>query len=440
MSVPKGEQMNNERLLKSLLEQEVVPATGCTEVGAVALATGWAVKALASDQDEIEEIRIEVDENTYKNSLGVGVPGTGETGLAFAAAMGLLSPMKVERGLQILENPDPEMIKTARAFIVENKVLISRISDSKDILIRARVRTKNDEASAVIQGSHDHLIGVEKNGEPYQGAPVSDEDFWKSVKQVKDFRYHALVEFAQRMDLGEFPVLRQAMEMNMNFAKEAQKRLPSMRIGQVMGKYWPQDEKGDFTGKIQFLTALAVEARMAGLDLPVMACAGSGNQGLVATIPVVETGKRLGVTEEQLLRALALSYLTTTYIKTYTGLLSPVCGCGVAAAVGAGVGMVFLMGGDISQLEAQINNMIGTMAGIICDGAKSGCSLKALMAVGLAMDTSYLSMENLQIPAKDGIMGKDVMDTLRNLQKIIEVGMPSMDRAIVDVMENKAAD
>jgi len=134
---------------------------------------------------------------------------------------------------------------------------------------------------------------------------------------------------------------------------------------------------------------------------------------------------------------LALSYPSTIYIKTYTGLLSPVCGCGVAAAVGAGSGMVFLMGGDLSQLEAQINNMIGTMAGIICDGAKSGCSLKALMAVGLAVDTSYLSMENVQIPAKDGIMGKDVRDTLRNLQKIIDVGMSSMDGAIVDVMEKK---
>ena len=434
----RDDRMSEETLLKSLLDREVIPATGCTEVGAVALAAGWAMKALARDTDEIEEISIEVDESTYKNALGVGVPGTKETGLAFAGAMGILSPKKVERGLQILENPDQETIERARALITRKRVQIIRISDAREILIKARVRTKSDEASAVIQGSHDHLVGVERNGEPYHGAPVSDEDFWKQVEQIKNLGYRGLVEFAQRMDLKAFPILRQAAEMNMHFAKEAQKRLPSLRIGQVMGKHGGYDEKGGPAGKIQFVTALAVEARMEGLDLPVMACAGSGNQGLVATIPVVETGRRLGVTEEQILRALALSYLTTIYIKTYTGLLSPVCGCGVAAAVGAGSGMVFLMGGEVSQIEAQINNMIGTMAGIICDGAKSGCSLKALMAVGLAVDTSYLSMENVQIPARDGIMGTDVTDTLRNLQRIIEIGMPSMDTAIVEVMEKKA--
>lgn len=106
--------------------------------------------------------------------------------------------------------------------------------------------------------------------------------------------------------------------------------------------------------------------------------------------------------------------------------------------MGAGSGMVFLMGGEVSQIEAQINNMIGAMAGIICDGAKSGCSMKALLAVGLAVDTSYLSMENVQIPARDGIMGRDVADTLKNLQRIIEVGMPSLDMAIVDIMEKKS--
>jgi L-cysteine desulfidase len=99
--------------------------------------------------------------------------------------------------------------------------------------------------------------------------------------------------------------------------------------------------------------------------------------------------------------------------------------------------MVYLLGGDVSQIEAQINNMVGTMAGIICDGAKSGCALKALMAVGLATDSVFLSLENVRIPATNGIVGKGVMDTLTNLQRIVEAGMSGMDRAIVEVMETK---
>jgi L-cysteine desulfidase len=430
--------MEEETFLKSLLNHEVVPATGCTEIGAVALATGWAVRALGSEGNEFDRIEIEVDENTYKNALGVGVPGTGESGLAFAAAIGAFSSNKVERGLQILENPDQPMIEKAQALIREGQVQLTRVSEGKDIWIKARVLKVSDEAAALIQGSHDHLVGVERNGKPFSGAPVSERDFWKQVEEIKTLKYRSLVEFVQKMNLEEIPILGQAMKMNMDFAEEAQKRLSSLKIGQVMKRYGDMGAKGeDLSKKIQFLTALAVEARMSGLDLPVMACAGSGNQGLVATLPVVDIAKRIGASEVQLLRGLALSYLTTIYVKTYTGLLSPICGCGVAAAVGAGCGIVFLLGGGESQIEAQINNMVGAMAGIICDGAKSGCSLKALMAVGLAVDSSYLSMENVQIPAKDGIMGKDVMETLRHLQEIIEGGMSSMDAAIVKVMETK---
>ena len=437
-SIGRVKGMKEKAFLKKILLREVVPATGCTEVGAVALAAGWAMRALDGPVETVEEIQIEVDESTYKNALGVGIPGTGETGLGFAAAMGVLSSNRVEQGLQILENPEKEKIEKAQHLIAKNRIKIVRVLDSKDILIRARVRNPKDETMALIQGSHDHLVGVEKNGKPYRGAPVSDEDFWKLNEEIKKIRYEKLIAFAQTVDLDELPVLREAIEINMRFAREARKGLPSLQIGQVMEKYGETRQTGEsLSCKAQFITALAVEARMKGLDLPVMACAGSGNQGLVATIPVVEMAGRLNSPEQRLLRALALSYLTTIYIKSFTGLLSPICGCGVAAAVGAGCGIVFLMGGEVSQIEAQINNMIGAMAGIICDGAKSGCSLKALMAVGLAIDSSYLSIEGVRIPSQDGIMGKDVLETLGNLQQILETGMATMDTAIVRIMESK---
>jgi L-cysteine desulfidase len=430
--------MKEKQFLKELLFREVIPATGCTEVGAVALATAWAVQALGSATDEVEQIRVEVDEGTYKNALGVGIPGTSEKGLRFAAAMGASLSERVHQGLQILENPGKEAIEMARVLIAEKKVRIIRLHDSREIMIRTMVCSSMDEASAVIRGSHDHVVGVEKNGNPYNGAPVSGENSWALAQKVKTLKYKAVIDFIKEMNPSELPILRQAMEMNMHFAEEARKEAPSLSIGKVMEKYAGRGLTGkDLPAKVQFVTALAVEARMKGLDLPVMACAGSGNQGLVATIPVVETAKVVDASEEDLMRALVLSYLTTIYIKAYMGLLSPVCGCGVAAAVGAGCGMVFLLGGDVLQIEAQINNMVGTMAGIICDGAKSGCALKALMAVGLAVESAYLSLENVRIPSTDGIVGGEVVDTLENLQRIIEAGMSSMHTAIVEVMETK---
>jgi len=430
--------MKEDELLKSLLAREVVPATGCTEVGSVALATGWAVQALASSTGEITDIQVEIDESTYKNAFGVGIPGTDQTGPAFAAAMGASSASRVQQGLQILENPDKTAVDRAKTLMEQQKIRIVRVPDSKEILIRARVSDGKNEASAIIQGSHDHVVAVEKNKTPYHGAPESEEDYWRLTERVKNLKYGTILEFVKTVDVAGLPIVRQAMEMNIRFAEEARKQLPTLRIGRVMEKHVGHGITGkDFSSKVQFITAVSVEARMRGLDLPVMACAGSGNQGLVATVPVVETAKVVGASDEGLVRALTLSYLTTIYIKTFTGLLSPICGCGVAAAVGAGCGMVYLLGGNVSQIEAQISNMVGTMAGIICDGAKSGCALKALMAVGLAVDSAYLSLENVRIPATDGIVGSEVIDTLKNLQRIIGDGMPSMDTAIVDVMETK---
>jgi L-cysteine desulfidase len=426
--------MEQAFFLNTLLNRELIPATGCTELGAVALAAGWAVYALG-DPHDIQGIDVKVDQNTYKNAMGVGVPGTEECGLSFAASMGALSPMKVGLGLQILENADVTTVENARKLIKNKRVNIFRVSGTKDMWIQVRVRNSRDETMALIQGSHDHVIRLEKNGKTFQAISEVHDDLWKG-EMIKSIKYQDLIEFAQNADIRELPKVREALEMNMKFADEARNATPFSAIASAMGTHdgaWGSDDR--LSERIQFITAIAVEARMKGLDFPVMACGGSGNQGLVATIPVVEMSKRLDAPEEKVLRALALSYLTTIFVKAFTGVLSPVCGCGVAAAVGAGCGIVFLRGGEASQIEAQINNMIGTMAGIICDGAKSGCSFKALMAVGLALDSSDLSLENIRIPAKDGIVGKDVTETLRNLDAIIERGMSSMDSAIVEIME-----
>jgi L-cysteine desulfidase len=425
--------------LKKLLIREVVPATGCTEVGAVALASGCAMQALADPVEKIEEIFLEVDERTYKNALGVGIPGTGEVGLEFAAAMGVASSRNVDRGLQILENPTKDAIGKARALIQEKKIHLARTPYVKEILVLAKIRSHANEACAVIRGSHDHVVSVERNGKPCHAISFQEEEMGEIYERVKGMDYRTLIEFVKMMNVAEYPILQQAMDMNIHFAEKAMEDLSNLEMGKVMDKHEESrpDEKR-LPSRIQHITAIAVEARMRGLDFPVMACAGSGNQGLVATIPVVETAKAMKASREHLLRALGLSCLTTIYIKSYTGLLSPVCGCGLAAAVGAGCGIVYLLGGDTEQIEAQINNMVGTMAGMICDGAKSGCSLKALMAVGLAVDSAYLSLENVRIPETEGIMGKGVPETLKNLQRIIEAGMPTMDSVIVELMEAKS--
>ncbi len=156
--------MKEEAFLKSILLREMVPATGCTEVGAVALAAAWAVRALDVPPDGDESIEVEVDNNTYKNAVGVGIPGTGETGLGFAAAVGAVAATGERLGLQILENPGPATLERARRLLSAGRVRIVRVKESRGILIRARARCGGSESSALIQGSHDHLVCVERTG------------------------------------------------------------------------------------------------------------------------------------------------------------------------------------------------------------------------------------------------------------------------------------
>jgi len=330
--------------LKKLLIREVVPATGCTEVGAVALATGCAMQALADPVEKIEEVLLEVDERTYKNALGVGIPGTGEVGLEFAAAMGVTSSKYVNRGLQILENPSKDAINKAKTLIQKKKIHLARTPYVKEILVLAKIHSHANEACAVIRGSHDHVVSVERNGKPCHAISFQEEEVGELYERVKVMNYRTLIEFVKTMNIAESPILQQAMDMNMHFAEKAMEDLSNLEMGKVMEKHEESraDEKR-LPSRIQHITAVVVEARMRGLDVPVMACAGSGNQGLVATIPVAETAKVMKASHEHLLRALALSYVTTIYIKSYTGLLSPICGCGLAAAVGAGCGIVYLL-------------------------------------------------------------------------------------------------
>jgi len=199
---------------------------------------------------------------------------------ALSSAMGALSAKRVLQKLQILEHTDREVVERAQSLIRGKRVRIMRVPDAKEILIRSRVRNSRDEASAVIRGSHDHLVGVEKNGKLYKGATEPGENFWHLAQRIKRVKYSAIIDFVRDVDVRELSIVKQAMEMNVNFAKEAGKRPSFFRIGKVMEKYADQEVTGkNLPAKVRLITALAVEARMRGLDLPVMTCAGSGNQG-----------------------------------------------------------------------------------------------------------------------------------------------------------------
>lgn len=187
----------------------------------------------------------------------------------------------------------------------------------------------------------------------------------------------------------------------------------------------------------KYLTAVASYARMSGYPLPVMSCAGSGNHGLTAILPVVAVGEKKGISYDKIVRAVTLSLLVTIYVKSYTGTLSPVCGCGVAAGVGAGAGVTYMLGGNLEQIEGSIKNMIGTMAGIICDGGKPGCAFKLAISVDAALESALMALNGVVISPDDGIVDETAEKTIQNLGKVSTDGMINTDETILEVMLGK---
>jgi len=193
----------------------------------------------------------------------------------------------------------------------------------------------------------------------------------------------------------------------------------------------------DYKDYAKYLTSVASFARMSGYPLPVMSCAGSGNHGLTAILPVVAVGEKKRLDPDKLIRGVALSLLVTIYVKSFTGTLSPVCGCGVAAGVGASAGITYILGGSIEQIEGAIKNMIGTLAGIICDGGKPGCAFKLSVSVDAAIECAMMALNDVVISSDDGIVDETAEKTVYNLGKVSTEGMATTDEAILGVMMGK---
>ena len=192
----------------------------------------------------------------------------------------------------------------------------------------------------------------------------------------------------------------------------------------------------DLMNNAMMITAAAADARMAGVKIPVMSSNGSGNHGITAILPIVAYNKKFPQTDEKLARALAISHLVTAYVKNYTGRLSAVCGCGVAASTGATAAIAWLMDGNIKQIEGAMENIVASLSGMICDGAKSGCSLKLASSASAAIQNAIIATQDCIVPPLTGIVGTSVEESIRNLGKVADKGMTTTDKVIINVMDD----
>lgn len=423
----------------SLLRREVVPALGCTEPIAVTLAVANAREALGAPVSRVSAM---MSANIYKNGMGVGIPGTGKTGLPLAAALGVVTG-DPRRGLELLENVTPTDVERAQELIASGGVEVGIAHDVEKLYVQATVHSGSGAtAQCTIRHEHSHVSEITKNGVVvYSDTPKADGDEKTAptaeTVSARDITVKGIYDFATTAPLEEIDFILETARMNSAIAREGLSREYGLQVGKKMRE---QVEKGlladDLLVRAMTVTAAASDARMAGCTIPVMSNSGSGNQGITATLPVVVTAERVNASKEQLARALTIAHLVAIHIKGYLGRLSALCGC-VVASSGAGCGVAYLLGGGYKEICATIKNMVGNVTGMVCDGAKVGCALKVSSGVCSAMQSAFLAKEDICISSNDGIIDDDIERTIQNLGRVGCDGMVQTDDLLLDIMISK---
>ena len=414
----------------SLLKNEIKPALGVTEVGAIALAAARAYDAVGGS---LLHIQMVMNGGMYKNAFSCAIPGTEELGCEMAAPLGALGG-DWKLGLEVLKNINADHVAQAKALSIPIEIEVDETKDS--IYIFAEVTTTKGVGLCRIEDFHANIVYVAKDDEVLFEAEKTETVAAKA--DVIDFEAVTvadMVDYAKNVPIEELDCIKGMIEMNCQLSAEGEKGV-GLGIWKTLSAFQNKGALGsDMIYAAQKLTCSAMDARLAGLPFAAMSIVGSGSHGILCSMPVVSYGRYMEKSEEEIIRAVALSGLITIFSKHYTGRLSALCGCVLGGGSGAASGIVYLMGGGAKEVSAAMDHMAANLTGMICDGGSTGCALKASAGVYSAYLSAMLAMEGVEIPHNFGVIGSSAEQTEKNLGRISDEGMAPMDTTIIDVMK-----
>lgn len=429
--------------IKDILRIEVAPALGCTEPAAVALCAASAGSLLADKS--LKSVHVWLSPSIYKNAFAVAIPGTqGQVGIDLAAALGFYGG-DPNRKMEVLEPVTTAHIDAAHELISRKAVHIHLLEETTGIYIRAKLETADETAEATIEKTHDNLVSLRRNNTPVADSPLLSNlvEAHNELDDLEKFlckqSLEDLLVLVKQLDDEDMAFLRDGIQYNLNLADHGLDFGCGLGVGKTLERLSREGLlKKDMVLAAKILTSAACDARMSGVKLPAMSSAGSGNHGLTAILPVVAVSKYLSdVDEIEVLKAIALSHVVTGYIKSHTGRLSAACGCSIAAGAGAAAGIAYLMGGNLKNIAGAIKNLLSDLAGVICDGAKAGCSFKLSTAAGTAVQSALFSLHGIDVKETDGIIAGTPEQTMKNMGQISTQGMIDTDQTILQIMIDK---
>ncbi|MDR3756201.1 L-serine ammonia-lyase, iron-sulfur-dependent, subunit alpha [Enterocloster sp.] len=419
--------------LTELIKNDMKPALGVTEPGAIAFAVSTARSYLKGD---VKKILLKLNSGMYKNAYTCGIPGSSHVGNLYAAALGAVAGVP-EKGLESLADVTEADNEAAEKMVAAGMVEAQMSEITSRIFIEASVETESGEAVVTIRDSHTNIVRIAVNGEVVFSGEEKRGNEAVEKPLIHSYTLEQIYEYSSTVDVEEIRFIMDAFQMNYELFEEGLENPRTTYARYLLKKNGGEIFSEDEQKTASLLCNAAIEARVIGLDKPAMSITGSGAHGIIATLPLYAVAKVKGLPDEKLLRATALSYLVCMYIKEYSGKLSAFCGCGIAAGTGMACGLVYLKDGTVDMMAKTINNMASSLTGMICDGGNKGCTMKGVVAVDAAFQSVDFAMQGIFIDNVHGINGMTPEETMHNMGLIASPGMVETEGVIVGIMREK---
>jgi L-cysteine desulfidase len=415
--------------LIEMVRSEVKPAIGCTEPVTIAFAVATARKYI---KGEIKMVKVKTSLNIYKNGKSVIIPGTNECGPELAAALGFVAG-DAEDDLCVFKNVHEASLLEAKTMIKENKVFVEPLQGCHGIYVEVELKGENN-VRVVLNNCHTHIESIEVDGK-YVFEDIINEANDSSKELLKSLTFKEIRKLTEEAHFDDISFVLEGIPMNMKAAEEGLNKTSGFNMGAGLQKL--QQSTGgtcDSSMKARILTAAGADFRMAGGTLPIMTSGGSGNQGLCVILPIAVIGESTGCSQDKIARALFFAHSINIFVKSYIGKLSSLCGCAIAAGVGASVGITWMLGGTDEQIAGAADNMLANLTGMICDGAKESCSMKLSTSAGEAVLSAYLAYTDIIVPKNTGIISGSVEQTIKSVETLCKDGLKETEEVLVQIL------
>lgn len=414
------------QLYINILEEELVPAMGCTEPICLAYAAAKAREVLGASPDRVEVL---ASGNIIKNVKSVIVPNTNRMkGIEAAVAVGIVAG-NADKALEVIANVTDEQKKETERFLEEIPIKVKHVMTDEQLDVTVIVFNGEHKAEVRILGFHTNIVCIRKDNEIlFQCESLSTPS--KKLTDRSCLSIAGIVDFANSVEISDIQdIIGRQLEFNKAISDEGLKNEWGANIGKTLLKHYGNDVKV----RARARAAAGSDARMNGCELPVIINSGSGNQGLTVSMPVLTYAEEYNTGNDRLYRALVVSNLIAIHQKTRIGRLSAYCGA-VSAGCASACGIAYLLGEPLEIIEKTLSNAVVSVSGLVCDGAKSSCASKIAASVEAGILGYYMAKDNNNFEAGDGIVGTDIEDTIKNVGMLGCIGMKETDTEIIEIM------